>query len=90
MNEGTIHDTVNHPAHYGGDYVYEVIKVIAAWGLNFARGNAVKYIARAGKKVIDRPGVDLAVARRETEIEDLEKAKFYIEWEIARLKGEGR
>jgi hypothetical protein len=58
---------VHHPPHYGGDTVYEVIKVIEAWKLGFHLGNAVKYIARAGKK--DKAKV----------IEDLRKAIWYIE-----------
>lgn len=62
---------VQHPAHYGGDTTYEAIKVIEAWGLGFHLGNAVKYISRAGKKG-DR-------------LEDLRKAAWYIEREIARL-----
>lgn len=65
---------VNHPSHYGGDTVYETIKVIHAWGLGFDLGNAVKYISRAGKK--DQKKL----------IEDLEKAIFYINAEIAELK----
>jgi succinate dehydrogenase/fumarate reductase cytochrome b subunit len=60
-------ETVRHPTHYGGDTVYEVIKVIEAWKLGFHLGNAVKYIARAGKK--DKAKV----------IEDLRKAIWYIE-----------
>lgn len=52
----------------------EVIDAIEAWGLNFHRGNAIKYIARAGKK------------NKETEIEDLEKAVWYINREIQRLE----
>jgi hypothetical protein len=43
-------EAVDHPAYYGGDTVYEAIKVIEAWELGFCLGNAVKYIARAGKK----------------------------------------
>ena len=44
-------EQVNHPNHYGGgENPYEAIKVIEAWDLNFRLGNAVKYIARAGKK----------------------------------------
>ena len=59
---------VNNPDHYGGaDNPYEAIKVIEAWGLGFHLGNAVKYIARAGKK-------DPQAYR-----EDLEKAKWYLE-----------
>ena len=72
----TFSDPVNHPAHYGGDTVYEVIKVLRAWQLNFALSNAVKYIARAGKK-------DPAKT-----IEDMEKARWYLDREIARLKGQ--
>lgn len=55
---------VNHPQHYGGDTVYEAIKVIEAWELGFALGNAVKYICRAGKKG--------------TTLEDLRKAAWYL------------
>lgn len=66
---------VDHPVHYsvGG---LEAIDAITAWGYaeGFNRGNAIKYIVRAGRK------------GRETEIEDLEKAAKYIEFEIERLK----
>jgi len=66
--------SVNHPPHYGGqDNVYEAIKVIDAWGLDFALGNAVKYISRAGKKT-------------DNALEDLEKAKWYICHAIEKLK----
>ena len=67
---------VNHPPHYGGqDNPYEAIKVIEAWDLGFCLGNAVKYIARAGRKLVD------------TEIEDLEKARWYLDRHIQRRKG---
>lgn len=66
---------VNHPQHYGGgDNPYEVIKVIEAWDLGFHLGTAVKYIPRAGKKDPDK------------EIEDLEKAIWYINRKIEQLK----
>lgn len=66
-------ETVNHPAHYGGaDNPYEAIKVIEAWGLGFNIGNAVKYIARSGKKD------DL--------LEDLRKARWYLNREITNLE----
>lgn len=65
--------TVDHPAHYGGaDNPYEAIKVIDAWGLGFALGNAVKYLARAGRKTADP-------------LEDLRKARWYLDHEIQRL-----
>lgn len=67
-------EMVNHPNHYGGDNVYETIKVIEAWGLDFHLGNTVKYISRAGKKDTDK------------EIQDLEKAKWYLERKIELLK----
>ena len=66
-------DNIN-PEYYKGKV--EVIDAIEAWGLNFHRGNAVKYIARAGKKNIAN------------EVEDLEKAVWYINREIERLKKE--
>ena len=67
-------DVVNHPSHYT-DGKIEVIDFIEDKGLNFHRGNAVKYRARAGKK------------NPEKEIEDLQKARWYIEREIKRLGG---
>ena len=67
-------ESVVHPPHYGGDTVYEVVKVIEAWELNFNRGNAAKYICRAGKKLGTSP------------IEDLEKARFYLQLEIDILR----
>lgn len=66
-------DMVNHPAHYSGGGV-EPITAIEAWGLGFCLGNAVKYIARAGKKDPNKT------------IEDLEKAVWYIQREISRRK----
>jgi hypothetical protein len=59
---------INHPAHYGGDTPYEAIKVIEAWKLGFHLGNTVKYISRA-----DHKG---------NTIEDLKKARWYLDREI--------
>lgn len=74
-NMDTNTDKVNHPAYYGGkDNPYEAIKVIDAWHLDFCLGNAVKYISRAGKK------------DPQTEIQDLEKAMWYIQHRIDQLK----
>ncbi len=67
--------SVDHPPHYGGkDNVYEAIKVIEAWSLGFNLGNALKYIARAEHK-----------GRR---IEDLKKAKWYLDREIQNAEKE--
>ena len=68
-------DPVNHPSHYT-DGKIEVIDFILDKKLNFTRGNAVKYISRAGKK------------NPEKEIEDLQKAAWYINKEIQRLQGD--
>ena len=61
-------DNVDHPAHYGGKWnMYEAIKVIEAWDLDFHLGNTVKYIARAGRKDPMK------------EVEDLRKARWYLD-----------
>jgi hypothetical protein len=59
-------ENINHPAHYNQGK-FEVIDVIEDWGLGFCLGNAVKYIARAGKK-------DPLAYK-----EDLKKAIWYLE-----------
>lgn len=64
-------DLINHPPHYKLANGVEVIQLTEQ--MNFNRGNAIKYIARAGRK-------DLA-----TEVEDLKKAAWYINREIQRL-----
>ena len=66
-------DPVNHPSHYTTGRI-EVIDFVTDKKLNFCRGNAVKYIVRAGLK------------DPEKEIEDLEKAVFYINREIADIR----
>jgi Protein of unknwon function (DUF3310) len=70
---------VTHPQHYGGkDNPHEAIKVITSWGLGFNLGNVVKYISRAGKKDPERL------------IQDLEKARFYLDYEINLLKNKNK
>ena len=66
-------DAVNHPSHYT-DGKIEVITYIDDKNFNYCRGNAIKYISRAGKK------------NPEKEIEDLKKAEWYIHHEIERLQ----
>lgn len=61
-------DMVNHPAHYKAGGI-ETIDFIEAKGLNYRLGNVVKYITRADLKG-DR-------------LENLKKAKWYLEREIA-------
>lgn len=61
------------PKHYQLDP--EPRKVIDAWGLNFNLGNVIKYVSRSGRKTADP-------------IEDLKKARDYINFEIERIEGE--
>ena len=67
-----MNDNVNHPSHYT-DGKIEVIDFIEDKKLNYHLGNAVKYIARAGKKDPDKY------------IEDLQKAIWYLQREVNRL-----
>lgn len=64
-------DPVNHPPHYNKGKI-EPIDVIKDWGLGFCLGNTVKYIARCFHKG--------------STIQDLEKARWYLDREIADLK----
>ena len=66
-------DVVNHPSHYT-DGKIEVIEFIEDKNLNYHKGNAIKYICRAGKKDPQK------------EIEDLQKAIWYINREIRNIK----
>ena len=59
---------VIHPEHYNKGI--ETIEYIESWNMNFNLGNVVKYVTRC-----DYKGAAM---------EDLEKAKFYIEREIKR------
>jgi hypothetical protein len=66
------HDPVNHPSHYTTHPSgIECIQITRH--MNFNRGNAVKYIWRAGDKG--------------NEIQDLQKAVWYLQDEIKRLGG---
>lgn len=60
---------IDHPKHYNVGGI-EVIDAIEAWKLGFNLGNVVKYVARADYK--SKP------------LEDLKKAKWYLEREIER------
>lgn len=69
----TSHDAVHHPSHYT-QFPVEVIEITEQ--LDFCRGNAVKYLCRAGLK------------SKDTELEDLRKAQWYVERAIEKLKRE--
>lgn len=65
-------DNVNHPPHYKAGGI-ETIDFIEAKSLNYNLGNVVKYITRA-----DHKG---------NKLEDLQKAQWYLNREVSKLKG---
>ena len=67
-----MNENVSHPSNYY--HGIEEIEIIESWDLNFSLGNAIKYILRSPYKG--------------KQIEDLEKARWYIDREINRLKGD--
>ncbi len=68
-------ETVNHPAHYNTGGI-ECIEAVKAMGMlhGFCVGNAVKYLWRAPHK-------------HETPLEDLKKARFYLDYLIRDIEG---
>lgn len=65
-------DAVKNPSHYCEGRKYEPIEVIKDWDLDFDLGNCIKYVSRAGRK--------------DDILQDLNKAKFYLEHEIKTLE----
>jgi hypothetical protein len=65
-------NAVNHPDHYQSNSGIEVIDVIEAFSLSFALGNVIKYVLRSRNKG--------------KLIQDLKKAKWYLEREIINLE----
>lgn len=73
-------DKIN-PAHYVADSEgIQAIDIIEIFGLNFSKGNVIKYTLRSGRK--SEHGYDDLTK----EIEDLNKAKWYVEREVERLE----
>ena len=68
------HNAVKSPKHYTEGRRFEPKDVIRDWGLNFNLGSALKYIARAGRKG--------------DPVEDLEKAREYLSFEVEAIKAE--
>jgi len=62
-------EMVNHPEHYNIPGSIEVIDFIESWSLDFNEGNVVKYVTRHKHK--------------RNPLEDLKKARFYIDRLIA-------
>lgn len=71
-NKAMVSKSVDHPDYYS-DGKIEVIDFIEDKKLGFCLGNAVKYISRAGKK------------DKGKEVEDLEKASWYIQRRIKEI-----
>lgn len=65
-------DPINHPEHYT-QHPSGVEAIRICEHFNFNLGNAIKYIWRAGLKT-------------DLKLEDLRKAKWYLEREISRLE----
>lgn len=76
MSNDNKFNNVSNPQHYIAKSGVEVIDLIS--DMPWIRGNAIKYIFRAGKKYPDK------------EIEDLEKAVFCINRELVRLRRENQ
>ena len=67
-------EMVNHPGHYGGDVPHETIKCLEAWGLekDALLWTCCKYLSRSHRKG--------------NQLEDLKKARFYLERRIKELE----
>lgn len=76
-------DKVNHPSHYTWLKKLCGIEVIdITRHMNFNLGNVVKYVLRSGHKS------EQGMSDKQKQIEDLKKARFYIDDEIRRLEND--
>ncbi len=69
---GETYDPVSFPKHYADGRNIQPIDVIDDWSLDFNLGSVIKYIGRAGRK--------------EDELQDLEKALWYLERRISVIR----
>ena len=67
-------DNVSHPPHYAHGWSNGAEVIDLTEHLSFCAGNVVKYVCRAGRKDPDKY------------VEDLEKARWYLDREIERVK----
>lgn len=74
-------EIIEKPFHYAR-YAIEPITYIMRNGMEFWRGNIIKYASRAGHKAY--PGMD----ETQSEITDLKKVIRYCEMRINQLEGE--
>lgn len=68
-------DNVSHPSHYANGWSNGAEVIDLTEHLSFCAGNVVKYVCRAGRKDPDKY------------VEDLEKARWYLDREIERVEG---
>lgn len=66
-------DNVSRPSHYANGWSNGAEVIDLTEHLSFCAGNVVKYVCRAGRKDPDK------------HVEDLEKARWYLDREIARV-----
>lgn len=79
VNKQLFHDNVNHPKHYTSHPSgIECIEVVRHY--NYDIGNAIKYLWRNGLKSEE------GMSDVDKQIEDLEKAIWYIKDEIKHIK----
>lgn len=76
MNE----ERVNHPSYYSHPSGVECIDIIKHY--DFCIGNVIKYVWRAGLKK------EQGLSDKQKEIEDLNKAIFYLNEKIKMLENE--
>ena len=74
LKESMSKEEVIKPTYYKGESTMDVIEVARMFQMSFTLGNVLKYIVRAGLK------------GKNKEIEDLEKAREYLDREIEHLK----
>ena len=67
---------VSHPPHYADGWSNGAEVIDLTEHLSFCAGNVVKYVCRAGRKDPDKY------------VEDLKKARWYLDREIARVEAE--
>lgn len=67
-------NNVSHPSHYAEGWSNGAEVIDLTEHLSFCAGNVVKYVCRAGRKDPDKY------------VEDLEKARWYLDREIERVK----
>ena len=74
FGRSTPSDDVSHPSHYADGWSNGAEVIDLTEHLSFCSGNVVKYVCRAGRK------------DPEKYVEDLEKARWYLDREIERVK----